>query len=199
MPDQSNTNNAPLRLAVLIGSTRLERFGPTVAKCFVAYAQNREEFGIDLIDLADLALPSALVSDTTPAMDDYLARLARADAFVVVTPEYNHGYPASLKAAIDLADEEWHAKPVGFVGYGGISGGIRAIEQLKPVFAEMNAVAVREAVLLPYYRKIYDANEMLIAGTPSAAMADRMLNRLAWWGYALRDARAARPFAANVY
>jgi hypothetical protein len=69
-----------------------------------------------------------------------------ADAFVVVTPEYNHSYPASLKHAIDMAHGEWNTKPVAFVSYGGISGGLRAVEALRLVFAELHATTIRDTV-----------------------------------------------------
>ncbi len=74
--------------------------------------------------------------------------MAEADAFLVVTPEYNHGYPAALKELIDSVYEPWHAKPVAFVSYGGASGGIRAVEQLRQVFAELHAVTLRDGVQL---------------------------------------------------
>ena len=73
-------------------------------------------------------------------------RLAAADAFVVVTPEYNHSYPAPVKTLIDWHFTEWQAKPVGFVSYGGMSGGLRAVEHLRGVFAELHAVTVRDTV-----------------------------------------------------
>ena len=80
---------------------------------------------------------------TTASLNE---RVASCDAFIVVTPEYNHGYPAPLKALIDSFGPEWHAKPVAFVSYGGISGGLRAVEQLRLVFAELHAVTIRESV-----------------------------------------------------
>lgn len=88
---------------------------------------------LDVIDLADTRVPSAELAD----------RIGAADAFVVVTPEYNHSYPGPLHA-IDSVGEQWRAKPVGFVSYGGVSGGLRAVEPLRVVFAELHAVTIRE-------------------------------------------------------
>ncbi|HEU0128840.1 MAG TPA: NAD(P)H-dependent oxidoreductase, partial [Pseudonocardiaceae bacterium] len=106
-------------LAVIVGSVREGRFGPVVADWFVGQAKQRDDLGVDLIDLADTPIPST----------NFSSRIDAADAFVVVTPEYNHGYPASLKQAIDLLKNQWYAKPVAFVSYGGVSGGLRAVEQ----------------------------------------------------------------------
>jgi NAD(P)H-dependent FMN reductase len=121
-------------------------------------------------------------------------RLEQADAFVVVTPEYNHGYPASLKQAIDLAKRPWQAKPVGFVSYGGLSGGLRAVEQLRLVFAELHATTVRDTVSLHSPWSAFEAGGAGPAGADAAAQI--LLDRLAWWGSALRRARTALPYAA---
>lgn len=88
---------------------------------------------LDVIDLADFDLPAVYPRQPGPAAKAFIKRIGRADAFVVVTPEYNHGYPASVKQAIDLPHAEWQRKPVGFVSYGGLAGGVRAVEQLRQV------------------------------------------------------------------
>src|SRR5918998_5196989 len=111
-------------LAVIVGSVREGPFGPVVAGWFVGQAKQRDDVSVDVIDLADTPIPST----------NYSSRIGAADAFVVVTPEYNHGYPGPLKTAIDSVGREWQAKPVGFVSYGGLSGGLRAVEQLRVVF-----------------------------------------------------------------
>lgn len=125
------------------------------------------------------------------ALDRYRSRLAHADAFVVVTPEYNHGYPAPLKAAIDAAHAEWQAKPVGFVSYGGMSGGLRAVEQLRVVFAEVHATTVRDCVSL---HNPWSDPDATLAGAEVAAKL--LVDRVVWWGYALRRAREAWPYTA---
>ena len=122
-------------------------------------------------------------------------RLAAADAFVFVTPEYNHSFPASLKNAIDWHNEQWHAKPVAFVSYGGLSGGLRAVEQLRVVMAELNAMTIRNTV--SFHNAWADSTTPATARTrPSTPPRRRMLDQLAWWAHALRDARSVRPYAA---
>jgi len=117
---------------------------------------------------------------------------------LVVTCEYNHGYPASLKLAIDAVREQWAAKAVGFVSDGGLAGGLPAVEQLWQVFAELHAVTVRGTVSfhLPHGRIDPDGriSDPDLAG-PAEAAADVLLDRLVWWGRALRAARVARPYA----
>jgi NAD(P)H-dependent FMN reductase len=115
-------------------------------------------------------------------------RVQAADGSVISTPEYNHGYPGALKTAIDTAREEWHAKPVGFVSYGGIAGGLRAVEQLRLVFAELHTITVRQVVSLHWVHDLFEGNGMLTDHRAPAA-ADKMLAQLAWWAQALRNAR----------
>lgn len=137
-------SDAPLQLAVIVGSTREGRLGSTVAEWLVTRAQQRDEVALDVIDLVDVDLP--MVYPQEPAAQAYIERIDWADAFVVITPEYNHGYPASLKQAIDLPRDQWRRKPVAFVSYGGAAGGLRAVEQLRQVFAELHAVTIRDSV-----------------------------------------------------
>src|SRR2546426_3347523 len=133
-------DNNRLHLAIIIGSTRKGRFAPTVAGWFAGQAERRDDMAVDVIDLAGAQLPDVLSDKPGPQVAAVTPRLAAADAFVVVTPEYNHSFPAPLKNAIDWHFKEWQAKPVGFVSYGGISGGVRGVEQLRQGFAELHAV-----------------------------------------------------------
>jgi NAD(P)H-dependent FMN reductase len=190
----------PLKIAVVIGSTREGRFGPVVASWFVGEARRQTNLEVDLdvdvIDLAELMLPADYPRQPTPAVAAWTARLDAADAFVVVTPEYNHAYPAALKQAIDLARREWQAKPVAFVSYGGLSGGLRAVEQLRQVFAELHAVTIRDTVSFHMAHSAFDADGRPIDATGPSAAAKQLLDQLSWWARALRDARAIRPYAA---
>ncbi|GAA3391714.1 NAD(P)H-dependent oxidoreductase [Streptomyces roseoviridis] len=195
--------STPLRLAVIQGSTRDGRLGPTVAAWLARHATARPDMSVDLVDLAETPLPTVFPQlGRGPAdaadrelLDAVSPRLAAADAFVVVTPEYNHSYPASLKNAIDWHNKEWHAKPVGFVAYGGFSGGLRAVEHLRGVFAELHAVTIRETVGLQGVWGRFDGEGRAVdPATDSAAKA--MLDQLAWWGEALREARAKKPYGA---
>ncbi|WP_020668156.1 NADPH-dependent FMN reductase [Amycolatopsis nigrescens] len=188
----------PLTLAVIIGSTRKGRFGPIVANWFAGQAGQRADLVVDVIDLAEAGLPDALGGFGDPPGPEVRAlspRLAAADAFVVVTPEYNHSFPASLKSAIDWHHAEWQAKPVGFVAYGGMAGGLRAVEHLRPVFAEVHAITVRETVSFHNAGALFDAEGLPIDPDPSNAAAKALLDQLTWWAHAVRDAKAVRPYA----
>ncbi|MGW6935361.1 NADPH-dependent FMN reductase [Lentzea sp. NPDC054927] len=171
----------PIRLAVLIGSTRTGRLSPTVAGWFARQAVPRADLDVDVIDLADGEVTSA--------------RIAAADAFVVVTPEYNHSFPGVLKTEIDRHLTEWQAKPVGFVSHGGVGGGLRAVEQLRLVFAELHAVTVRDTVSFHNGLACFDADGEPVEPAGCGAAAKTMLDELVWWALALRAARTARPYA----
>ncbi|MEU2394999.1 NAD(P)H-dependent oxidoreductase [Streptomyces sp. NPDC007369] len=188
----------PLRLAVVIGSGRKGRTGATVAHWFAEQARGRNDVHTDVIDLAEFPLPAEPVGDPAPAtralLDELSPRLARADVFVLVTPEYNRSFPASLKAAIDWHDAEWQAKPVGFVSYGGRSGGLRAVEQLRQVLGELHAVSVRDTVSFHEVWDRFDADGAPREPHGCAAAATAMLDQLAWWGTTLREGRHRRPY-----
>lgn len=181
----------PLRLEVIVASTRPERFAPVVADWFLGALADRPEFAVGVLDLRELDLPTDLVE--TPAVTAFQDRIGAADAFVAVTSEYNHGYPAALKTALDSVKREWRAKPIGFVSYGGLSGGLRAVEQLRQVVAELHMVSVRESVSFAQAKRRFDADGATNDGAAIDACA-RMLGQLAWWGAHLRTARAADPY-----
>ncbi|MER7620024.1 NAD(P)H-dependent oxidoreductase [Streptomyces sp. NPDC126503] len=191
---------APLTLALVVASDREGRFAPVIADWFRTRVAERADFTLTVLDLAETRLPTSLSYAPDPAVRAELARvtpvLEQADAFVVLTPEYNHSFPASLKNLIDRHYTEWRAKPVGFVSYGGISGGIRAVEQLRQVYAEMHAVTVRDGVVLPNAQGLFDEDGRFKDPTGPENGAKLMLDQLAWWGRALKDAKAVRPYAA---
>ncbi|MDC0765587.1 NADPH-dependent FMN reductase [Streptomyces sp. HD] len=197
----------PLKLVVILGSVREGRFGEVVTNWFAGPAKEHGAFDVEVVDLAETELPLALpaippamaTEELRPAgMLPLSAKLAAADAFVVVTPEYNHSFPASLKALIDWHFTEWQAKPVGFVSYGAQSGGLRAVEQLRQVFAELHAVTVRDGVAFPFYWEAFgeDGSPNDTDGTNGAAKV--MLDELAWWGRALHEARAKSPYSPQA-
>jgi NAD(P)H-dependent FMN reductase len=191
-------SDQPMRLAVIIGSVRQGRFGPTVARWFAGQAGEHPDLDVDLVDLAEFPLPMEFSPspDTVRVLSQLTPRLAAADAIVVVTPEYNHSFPAALKNVIDWHGKEWQAKPVGFVSYGGLSGGLRAIEALRVVFAELHAVTVRDTVSFHgAYARFDEHGNPTSPAEPNAA-AKVLIDQLVWWGRALREARAARPYVA---
>ncbi|ASQ96084.1 NAD(P)H-dependent oxidoreductase [Streptomyces sp. 11-1-2] len=190
--------DSPIRLAVIVGSTRDGRFGPKVAEWFAGHAALRSDMTVDVVDLAETPLPMDLSHrpgpDDLAALEAVTPRLDAADAFAVVTPEYNHSYPASLKNAIDWHFTQWQAKPIGFVSYGGISGGLRAVEHLRPVFAEVHAVTVRDTVSFHNAHGLFEEDGRLKDSEGPDTAAGAMLNQLAWWARALRTARTTHPY-----
>jgi NAD(P)H-dependent FMN reductase len=175
---------------MIIGSTRQGRAADVVSRWFSAQARQRGDIELTVIDLAEFDFPTSYPDEATPQMARFTARVDEADAFVVVTPEYNRSFPASLKQAIDFAYDEWQAKPVGFVSYGCGSEGLYAVEQLRTVFTELHTVTVRNSVGF----NLLDAD--FSAGDRPALAARTMLDQLTWWGTALRTARAVRPYVS---
>lgn len=195
----SRTDKA-IRLAVIVASNREGRFAPVISQWFLDRA---EEFGgleVDVVDVAEVALPTTFSfgksGDVQTEHAGTAAKLAAADAFVVITPEYNHSYPAGLKNLIDWYNAEWHAKPIGFVSYGGVSGGLRAVEHLRQVFAELHAVTIRDTVSFHGPWGQFDDDGQHTDPDACNTAAKSLLDRLSWWALALRDARSVRPFAA---
>lgn len=188
---------APLEVAVIVGSTREGRVGDRIAAWFAAHALRHDDLAVTVIDVADFAFPASFPDTATQPMAEFAAAIDRAEAFVVVTPEYNHSFPASLKQAIDCAYDEWQAKPVGFVSYGYRSEGINAVYQLRTVFTALHAVTMRDGVgidLLVGSGELDLADDLHTERLDHAAFT--LINELRWWGLALRDARAIRPYAS---
>lgn len=186
-------------LAIILGSIRPDRFGPMVADWFAAEARQHEAFDVNLIDLADYKLPMELAgNDPEAAPPPNVAklgrRLAKADAFVIVTPVYNRSYPASLKTAIDWFYGEWVLRPVSFLSYGGATGGLTAIEHLRGVFPEFPAVTTKSFISLPNFWKTFDHDGRPMDAEGLRAPATAVLDELAWWAPMLREARKARTY-----
>lgn len=192
------------KLVIIIGSVREGRFGPVVASWVAGQAAAHGAFDVTVADLADYEIPLALpaaspkyAGDGYPrpaAMAELTALLDQADAFVLVTPEYNHSYPASLKAAIDWHFTQWTAKPAGFVSYGGAAGGRHAVLHLENVLTELHAVTIRDGLTFPNYFTGWQDGRPLDSG--AAGYAKTMLDQLAWWAATLRAARHAAPYPA---
>ncbi len=185
---------SPLRLSLILGSARHPRFGDRVA----AWVQREcHRLGFDELDLIDPAeLPLSIHYQPLPH-DEWHAferRLDAADGFIVMTPEYNHGYTAALKQLIDTVHGPWQAKPVGFVSYGGISGGLRAVEQLRLVFAELHAVTLRDTVSFSHARDRFLEDGTLVDPEREARRLQTLLARWRWWAHALRQARRLQPY-----
>ncbi len=184
-----------IKVALIYGSARKGRFCDKVARWAAAEIANDGRFSVEVIDPAIDLPQSGREPEDRPGSPSLGQRLAKADAFVVVTPEYNHGYPAPLKSLIDSVGAEWQAKPVAFVSYGGISGGLRAVEQLRLVFAELHTVTIRDAVSFAGAWEQFDEAGQLLQPDRARRSMTTLMARLHWWAVALRNARGAFPYA----
>lgn len=188
-----------IKIEVIIGSTREGRFGDKPAKWIFDMLSKKERVEAELIDLRDWPLPF-FNEAVSPSMNQgkyanelaakWAEKVGEADGYIIVTPEYNHGYSAVLKNAIDYVYNEWNNKPVAFVGYGSM-GGARAIEQLREVAVELQMTPIRSAVHIPGFWNYLDENSNLKTGSFDKA-AEGMIDQLIWWAQALKSARSAK-------
>lgn len=149
--------DTPIKLKIIIGSTRKNRFSEKPAHWIFDEAKKITGVEAELLDLRNYPLPffDEPVSPSyakepfeNEIVKQWTAKIKDGDAFIVVTPEYNHGYPAVLKNAMDYVFKEWHNKPIGFIGYGSV-GGARSIEQLRQVVIELQMTPIRTAIHIP--------------------------------------------------
>jgi NAD(P)H-dependent FMN reductase len=165
-------------LMLVVASTRPGRVGFPIAEWFRSQAEDEGTFEVDFADLAEIGLPF-MNEPNHPRFRQYThqhtkawsARVERADAFVLVMPEYNYGFNAELKNAIDYLHQEWHYKPVGLVSYGGVSAGTRAAQMIKQVLTTLRMTPLPEALPIPWVGQMFDdeglfqSNEALETGT----------------------------------
>jgi NAD(P)H-dependent FMN reductase len=185
-----------LRVAVILGSTRPGRIGEAVAKWVHQIASRRSDAEFELIDIRDYNLP-LLDEPVPPSQGKYSQPHTKAwsekigsfDAFVFVTPEYNHGISGALKNAIDFLYKEWNNKAAGFVGYGS-AGGVRAVEQLRLVMAELQIADVRAQVMLSLFTD-FENYSTFKPDPRHEKSVDAMLTQVIAWGGALKTLRAA--------
>jgi NAD(P)H-dependent FMN reductase len=185
-----------MQLHVIVASTREGRAGGPIADWFVERARAHGRFSIDLVDLKEANLP-LLDEPEHPRLQHYhrdytrawSAIVQRADAYVFVTPEYNHGAPPALMNALNYVFVEWNYKPAGFVSYGGISGGTRSVVMTKTILAGLKIVPILEAVNIPFFSKLM-VDGAFTAGPAQDSAAVTMLDELARWADALKVLRA---------
>jgi NAD(P)H-dependent FMN reductase len=187
------------KIKVILGSTRQGRFGDQPAKWIAAKAKAKG-LDVEILDLRDYPLPffdeamSPTMAATRegaypyPTSAKWTAKIAEADGFIMIAAEYNHGYTAVLKNAIDYVSREWNKKPVAFVGYGSV-GGARAIEQLREVAIELQMTPVRAAVHISNFWNLLDEKGQIKMESFEAS-GDAMLDQLIWWTDTLKEARA---------
>lgn len=186
-----------LKIHIILGSTRQSRTSETVGKWMLSQAKKKPGLKLELVDLRDWKLP--FFDEATPPsmmkgkkydnklVQKWAKKISEADAYIIIAPEYNHGYPAVLKNAMDYVYYEWHKKAVGFVGYGSVEGA-RSIEQLRLVSIELHMAPIRQSV---HIRDVWTAFDE--KGQPKDpginATADIFLDQLTWWATALKNAR----------
>jgi NAD(P)H-dependent FMN reductase len=185
-----------IKVRIIIASTRPGRKGPAVGAWIYELAAKRHGAEVKVFDLATIGLPF-LDEPKHPRFKDYSrdhtkkwsAMIDEADAFIIVTPEYNFGYPAPLKNSLDFLYQEWNNKPVAFVSYGGIAGGTRAVQQLKQVVTAQKMFPVLEAVHIPFFTKHIDESGKFNADQTLTKSAEEMLTALLRWADILSVAR----------
>jgi NAD(P)H-dependent FMN reductase len=186
------------QLLIMIASTRPGRVGLPVAQWFEERARAHGAFDIRIADLAELELPfmdepnhPRLRQYTKQHTKDWSAIVDAADAFAFVMPEYNFGFTAPLKNALDYLNQEWRYKPVGFVSYGGISAGTRAVQMIKQVVTTLRLTPVYEAVSIPFVKQFLDDEGTIRPNDVMTEAAAAMLDELVRYEAALRPLRAA--------
>jgi NAD(P)H-dependent FMN reductase len=189
-----------LNIAVIIGSTRDQRFAAIPAQWIYEKALLRGNINVEMIDLKDFQLPlfneiasNARMPSRDPKALAWQAKIGEFDAYIIVTPEYNHSIPGALKNALDQAYVEWVRKPVAFVGYGGL-GAARAVEHLRGIVCELQMAPVRAAVHIGggEFRAVHPhmgKQPFTAISSVVEPSGDEMLNDLIWWADALKAAR----------
>jgi NAD(P)H-dependent FMN reductase len=186
------------QLLIIIASTRPGRVGLPVARWFEERARAHGAFDIRIADLAELDLPfmdepnhPRLRQYTKQHTKDWSAIVEAADAFVFVMPEYNFGFTAPLKNALDYLNQEWRYKPVGLVSYGGISAGTRSVQMIKQVVTALKLTPVLEAVSIPFVKQFLDDEGTIHPNDVMIEAAGAMLEELLRYEAALRPLRDA--------
>jgi NAD(P)H-dependent FMN reductase len=190
------TSSSKLALDIIIASTRPGRVGSAVANWFHGFAIAQGQFAVRLVDLAQVKLP-LLDEPAHPAFQkyqhqhtkDWSATVQSADAYVIVTPEYNYGPPPSLVNALNYVYREWNYKPVGFVSYGGISGGLRSVQMTKQIVTTLKMMPMVEAVAIPFVNQHLTEAGAFAAKEFHEKTGRELLEELHKWAAALKPMR----------
>lgn len=188
-----------MKIQVILGSTRPNRQSEKVGKWVIDQLSKNSKFETELIDLRDWPLPfydevAGLLTLKRSQLSSELAKkwqekISQADGYIIVTAEYNHGYPAVLKNALDYAYYEWHKKPIAYVAYGAMVGGSRAVEQLRQVAIELQMAPISEAIYIPLIWAAFDEKGNLKDEDNYNKRFNSMVEQLLWWTKALKEAR----------
>jgi NAD(P)H-dependent FMN reductase len=184
-----------LDLPILMGSVRAERRSAWVARYVHALLATRPGVETRLWDPAALPFGNLVrreweMTERPAAVDEFVLAMGHADGFVLVTPEYNFGMPGTLKNLIDHVFDEWNRKPFGFVTVGGVSGGIRAQDQLRQVISGVRAVTIPAAIPVQHVEKTWSENGPLADRNDWDSRFDQFFVELEWYARALQSARA---------
>jgi len=193
------------KLKIIVASTRPGRVGLSIGEWIEAEAAAHGGFSeTELVDLREVNLPfmnepnhPRLGQYTHQHTRDWSAKVTEAEAFVFVMPEYNYGYNAELKNAIDYLYQEWRYKPVGLVSYGGVAAGTRAAQMIKQVVTALKMAPVVEAVSLPFVRQFLDGDDHVVPNDVMTASAKAMFDELIRVSGALRRLRNAATAVSN--
>jgi NAD(P)H-dependent FMN reductase len=185
------------KLYVITVSTRPGRAGVPLSTWILGLAQTHGGFEVELVDLKEVNLP-LFDEPRHPRLAQYehehtkrwSAKIKAADAFIFVTPEYNHGAPPSLINALDYLVHEWAYKPVGFVSYGGPAGGTRAVQMVKPMFVALKMTVLFESIMAPLFMNSIDEQGVFKATEFQQTSAQAMLDALSKWVGVLAPMRA---------
>jgi NAD(P)H-dependent FMN reductase len=183
-----------LFIPVVLGSVRKNRRSFNATKLIASRVETAGHTS-EVIDLKELALPmydEEPETEAHPSVVQFRATLERADAVIWHSPEYNHSFTSAIKNAIDFVDEEIRRKPSGVTGLGGLSGGVRAVEQMKLVLIELHSVQIRDSVHFTEARSVFSAEGELLR-PEFVGRIDLMLRELVWHARVLKWGRANVP------
>jgi len=191
-----------LNIKLILGSTRENRFSEKLLPWITETLNQYPDLQVEVLDLRDFTLPyfespmsPAYITDgnyATPEINAWAKKIKEADGFIIVAPEYNHGYSAVLKNALDVIYAEWNRKAVGFISYGSVGGG-RVVEQLRSVAIELQMASTRNAVHIQAPWALQNEDGSLKDGVLDGYTHNltTMAEELTWWAHALKDARNA--------
>ena len=185
-----------INLRIIVASTRPGRKGPAIASWIYKLCTANPLLNTAILDLSEINLPF-LDETKHPRFQEYANQhtknwskeIENSDAFIIVTPEYNHSFPAPLKNALDFLYWEWNYKPIAFVSYGGVAGGARAVQQLTPVTTALNMMPLSESVCIPSFTKYIDDSGNFNAENGLILSAEAMLAALTKWAEILPGMR----------
>lgn len=188
-----------MKIQIIIGSTRINRAADKVVDWLKPHLTQFKDTEFEIIDLRDWQLPffdepaSLMVLNgnyTHPEGKKWAAKVAEADGYIFITPEYNHGYSAVLKNALDYAYFEWNRKPGAFISYGGSAGGGRAVEQLRQILVELQMVPTRFGVHITNIWAAFDESGKILNEEHYNKAFSALVEDLLWWTKTLKEARA---------